>query len=166
MDAHQVYRAGEIISQNVQGHFGSDARQVFIRKCVAPIRALIVPNGCSTVSRRVRMAWGFSSNRFCTASMRCSCSHRVIRRSLPVVHLCLSVHYHAIMEDGTDTAAINVFTRRDGTIRHFWGAETGSVPPDPGEDPTTAPDLMPLWNVLDLTPEGRGADWYPKITYY
>lgn len=77
-----------------------------------------------------------------------------------------SKDYHAIMEDGTDTAAINVFTRRDGTIRHFWGAETGSVPPDPGEDPTTAPDLMPLWNVLDLTPEGRGADWYPKITYY
>jgi hypothetical protein len=25
---------------------------VFIRKCVAPIRALIVPKGCSTVSRR------------------------------------------------------------------------------------------------------------------
>jgi predicted dithiol-disulfide oxidoreductase (DUF899 family) len=76
-----------------------------------------------------------------------------------------SQDYHAIMDDGIDTAAINVFTRRDGTIRHFWGAETGTVPADPGEDPTTAPDLMPLWNVLDLTPEGRGADWYPKITY-
>jgi predicted dithiol-disulfide oxidoreductase (DUF899 family) len=76
-----------------------------------------------------------------------------------------SKDYHAIMDDGTDTAAINVFTRRDGMIRHFWGAETGTVPADPGQDPTTAPDLMPLWNVLDLTPEGRGADWYPKITY-
>lgn len=76
-----------------------------------------------------------------------------------------SQDYHAIMTDGTDTAAINLFTRRDGTIRHFWGAETGTVPADPGEDPTTAPDLMPLWNVLDLTPEGRGTDWYPKITY-
>lgn len=76
-----------------------------------------------------------------------------------------SKDYHAIMKDGTDTAAINVFTRRGGKIRHFWGAETGTVPADPGEDPTTAPDLMPLWNVLDLTPEGRGADWYPKIIY-
>jgi hypothetical protein len=28
----------------------------FIRKCVAPIRILSVPNGCSTVSRRWRMA--------------------------------------------------------------------------------------------------------------
>jgi predicted dithiol-disulfide oxidoreductase (DUF899 family) len=76
-----------------------------------------------------------------------------------------SQDYHAIMEDGVDTAAMNVFTRQGGVIRHFWAAETGSVPPDPGEDPTTAPDLMPLWNVLDLTPGGRGADWYPKITY-
>ena len=76
-----------------------------------------------------------------------------------------SQDYHAIMEDGTDTAAINVFTRRDGAIRHFWGAESGFVPADPGEDPTTAPDLMPLWNVLDLTPEGRGTDWYPKLAY-
>jgi predicted dithiol-disulfide oxidoreductase (DUF899 family) len=76
-----------------------------------------------------------------------------------------SQDYHAIMDDGTDTAAINVFTRRDGVIRHFWGAETGNVAADPGEDPTTAPDLMPLWNVLDLTPEGRGTDWYPKIAY-
>ncbi len=23
--------------------------------------------------------------------------------------------------------------------------------------------LWPLWNVLDLTPEGRGKDWYPKL---
>ena len=76
-----------------------------------------------------------------------------------------SQDYHAIMDDGTDTAAINVFTRRDGTIRHFWSVETGTVPADPGEDPTTAPDLMPLWNVLDLTPEGRGTDWYPKLSY-
>jgi predicted dithiol-disulfide oxidoreductase (DUF899 family) len=76
-----------------------------------------------------------------------------------------SQDYHAIMEDGTDSAAINVFTRKDGTVRHFWGAETGFVPADPGEDPTTAPDLMPLWNVLDLTPGGRGTNWYPSITY-
>jgi predicted dithiol-disulfide oxidoreductase (DUF899 family) len=73
--------------------------------------------------------------------------------------------YHAIMDDGIDTAAINVFTRHDGIIRHFWGAETGFVPADPGVDSTTAPDLMPLWNVLDLTPDGRGTDWYPSITY-
>ena len=73
--------------------------------------------------------------------------------------------YHAIMDDGTDTAAINVFTRKDSVIRHFWGAELGFESADPGKDPTTEPDLMVLWNVLDLTPGGRGTDWYPSITY-
>ena len=31
--------------------------------------------------------------------------------------------------------------------------------------PRGAPDLAPLWNVLDTTPEGRGTDWYPKLNY-
>lgn len=57
----------------------------------------------------------------------------------------------------------NVFTRRDGTIRHFWGGEM--IAADPGEDPRGAPGLMPLWTVLDTTPEGRGADWYPRLDY-
>jgi len=24
---------------------------------------------------------------------------------------------------------------------------------------------MPLWTLLDCTPEGRGTDWYPKLDY-
>ena len=36
---------------------------------------------------------------------------------------------------------------------------------DPGQDPRGAPDLDPLWTVLDLTPSGRGKDWYPKLEY-
>jgi predicted dithiol-disulfide oxidoreductase (DUF899 family) len=36
---------------------------------------------------------------------------------------------------------------------------------DPGQDPRGAPDLDPLWLMLDLTPEGRGTDWYPKLDY-
>ena len=64
-----------------------------------------------------------------------------------------------------DVPAFNVFTRRDGTIRHFWSGEMGSETADPGEDPRGAPDLMPLWIILDSTPEGRGTDWYPKLDY-
>jgi hypothetical protein len=48
----------------------------------------LVPNGCSTVHLRVRMRLGLSSIRKYIASIRCSCSQRVIRRSLPVVHRC------------------------------------------------------------------------------
>jgi predicted dithiol-disulfide oxidoreductase (DUF899 family) len=36
---------------------------------------------------------------------------------------------------------------------------------DPGQDPRGAPDLDPLWLMLDLTPEGRGTHWYPKLDY-
>ena len=72
--------------------------------------------------------------------------------------------YHALSRSGDD-AAINVFTRRDGTIRHFWSGEMSGEMSDPGQDPRGAPDLMPLWTVLDMTPEGRGTDWYPKLSY-
>lgn len=64
-----------------------------------------------------------------------------------------------------DVPAYNVFTRRDGTVRHFWGGEMGGGTADPGQDPRGAPDLDPLWTMLDTTPEGRGADWYPKLEY-
>ena len=36
---------------------------------------------------------------------------------------------------------------------------------DPGEDPRQAPDIASLWSILDLTPGGRGTDWYPKLSY-
>ena len=61
--------------------------------------------------------------------------------------------------------AYNVFSRRDGTIRHFWAPEGGSEIADPGQDPHMAPDLNPLWTILDTTPGGRGADWYPSLRY-
>ena len=73
--------------------------------------------------------------------------------------------YHALAPDGGDIPGFNVFTRRDGTIRHFWSGEMGSVTADPGQDPRGAPDLMPIWTILDATPEGRAADWYPKLEY-
>lgn len=62
-----------------------------------------------------------------------------------------------------DMPALNVFTRRDGLIRHFWSIEMGPSTADPGQDPRGAPDIDPLWTILDFTPEGRGLDWYPKL---
>jgi predicted dithiol-disulfide oxidoreductase (DUF899 family) len=73
--------------------------------------------------------------------------------------------YHAIAPDGSDIPGFNVFTRRDGTIRHFWSGEMGFDQADPGQDPRGAPDLMPIWTILDSVPEGRGKDWYPKLDY-
>ncbi|NIJ39078.1 putative dithiol-disulfide oxidoreductase (DUF899 family) [Sphingopyxis panaciterrae] len=64
-----------------------------------------------------------------------------------------------------DMAGYSVFTRKGGTIRHFWSVEGGPDIADPGQDPHGAPDPNPLWNLLDLTPEGRGTDWYPSLSY-
>src|ERR1700730_2214512 len=70
-----------------------------------------------------------------------------------------------VSADDADIPAFNVFTRRDGTIRHFGSGEMGIETVDPGQDPRGAPDLMPIWTILDSTPEGRGTDWYPKLSY-
>ena len=64
-----------------------------------------------------------------------------------------------------DSPGYNVFTRRDGTIRHFWSGEMGPSTADPGQDPRGAPDIDPLWTILDTTPEGRGKNWYPRLSY-
>jgi predicted dithiol-disulfide oxidoreductase (DUF899 family) len=73
--------------------------------------------------------------------------------------------YRALLPDGTDTAALNVFLKRDGRIFHFWGGEMDGGTADPGQDPRGAPDLAPLWNILDLTPRGRDPHWYPALGY-
>lgn len=73
--------------------------------------------------------------------------------------------YGAVGDDGGDIPQLLVFTRRDGTVRLFWAGEMGDASADPGQDPRGAPDLMPLWTILDSTPEGRGSDWYPSLDY-
>lgn len=71
---------------------------------------------------------------------------------------------HALTDDG-EGAAVTVWTRDGDTARLFWAAEGGAETADPGFDPHLAPDPTPLWTILDWTPEGRGADWYPKLDY-
>lgn len=73
--------------------------------------------------------------------------------------------YYGVSPDGGDIPAFNIFTRRDGTIRHFWAGEMTGETADPGQDPRGAPEMAPLWNVLDLTPEGRDPKWYPELRY-
>jgi predicted dithiol-disulfide oxidoreductase (DUF899 family) len=73
--------------------------------------------------------------------------------------------YRGLGPDGAEWAALNVFVKRDGRVFHFWGGELGGETADPGQDPRSAPDLAPLWNVLDMTPRGRAPDWYPRLDY-
>ncbi|MBA3895890.1 MAG: DUF899 family protein [Sphingomonadaceae bacterium] len=72
--------------------------------------------------------------------------------------------YRGLAPDGSEWPALDVWVKDGATVRHFWAGESGGTQ-DPGQDPHGAPDPTPLWNILDLTPEGRGADWYPKLEY-
>lgn len=72
--------------------------------------------------------------------------------------------YRGLAPDGSEWPALDVWVKRDGQVRHFWGAELGGTA-DPDQDARGAPDPTPLWNILDLTPAGRGSDWYPKLDY-
>jgi predicted dithiol-disulfide oxidoreductase (DUF899 family) len=67
--------------------------------------------------------------------------------------------------DGNEYPALVVFKRDGDTVRLFWASEMTKDMADPGQDPRDAPDIAALWSVLDLTPEGRGTDWYPKLQY-
>jgi predicted dithiol-disulfide oxidoreductase (DUF899 family) len=70
-----------------------------------------------------------------------------------------------VTPEDADVPGFSVFSRRDASIRHFYSCEMSGAMADPGQDPRGAPDLDPLWLMLDLTPEGRGTDWYPKLDY-
>jgi predicted dithiol-disulfide oxidoreductase (DUF899 family) len=67
--------------------------------------------------------------------------------------------------DGGERPALIVFERDRDTVRLFWASEMTMEMADPGQDPRGAPDIAALWSVLDLTPEGRGTNWYPKLNY-
>ena len=58
----------------------------------------------------------------------------------------------------------NVFVRGKGGIRHFWASEL-LFHPYPSGNSRHVDALWPLWNVLDLTPEGRGENWYLSLDY-
>ena len=67
--------------------------------------------------------------------------------------------------DGAESPALVVYQREGHQVRLFWASQMRLDMADPGQDPRDAPDIASLWSVLDLTPEGRGADWYPKLKY-
>jgi predicted dithiol-disulfide oxidoreductase (DUF899 family) len=72
--------------------------------------------------------------------------------------------YLAETPEGAQRPMLNVFHRDGETIRHFWGSELFYAPWDPGQDPRHVGTIEPLWNLFDLTPEGR-PEWDEQLTY-
>jgi predicted dithiol-disulfide oxidoreductase (DUF899 family) len=76
-----------------------------------------------------------------------------------------NVDYHAERPDGAQRPLAHVFVRRDGAIHHTFTTELAFVESEPGQNPRHVDSFWPLWNVFDLTPEGRGTEWQPRLDY-
>ena len=64
--------------------------------------------------------------------------------------------------EGHQDSTISVFTRdTDGTLRHFYSAHPW-LGPDVKE--RGIDELTPIWNFMDLTPQGRGT-FYASLAY-
>jgi predicted dithiol-disulfide oxidoreductase (DUF899 family) len=72
--------------------------------------------------------------------------------------------YLAETPEGHQRPMLNVFHREGDAIRHFWGSELFYAPADPGQDPRHVGTIEPLWNLFDLTREGR-PDWDEQLSY-
>jgi predicted dithiol-disulfide oxidoreductase (DUF899 family) len=89
-------------------------------------------------------------------------------RRLPVLSSAgntFSRDYLGESADGSQLPMLNVFNRDGETIRHFWGSELFFAPAEPDQDPRHVGSIEPLWNLFDLTREGRTADWEEQLSY-
>ena len=74
--------------------------------------------------------------------------------------------YHAETPEGEQNPILNVFTRDGNAFHHRWATELMFAPRDEGEEPRHVDLIWPIWNVLDMTPGGRGNDSnFPALHY-
>jgi predicted dithiol-disulfide oxidoreductase (DUF899 family) len=73
--------------------------------------------------------------------------------------------YGSETPEGYSLPLMTVFQRTGEGIRLCWASELMFAPTDPGQDSRHNGTLDLLWNLMDLTPEGRPADWHEQIEY-
>jgi len=62
---------------------------------------------------------------------------------------------NAIFDDGQLAPVTTVFQKTPEGIHIFWASEMMFAGSDPGQDPRQQGTIEPLWNMMDLMPEGR-----------
>jgi predicted dithiol-disulfide oxidoreductase (DUF899 family) len=68
-------------------------------------------------------------------------------------------------ERGAQLPALNVFAKDRRGVRHVYNTELLYAKSKSGQDARHIDMIWPLWNLFDFTPDGRGEDWYPRLTY-
>ena len=74
--------------------------------------------------------------------------------------------YHAETPEGEQMPILNVFVRDGDQFRHAWSSELMYAPRDEGLEARHVDSIWPIWNVLDVTPAGRGNEPnFPALSY-
>lgn len=74
-----------------------------------------------------------------------------------------NIDYYGEDQQGNQWPMCHVFIKKPDGVYHFHSSELFFVAEE-NIDRRHVDLLWPLWNYLDLTPQGRG-DWYPKLVY-
>jgi predicted dithiol-disulfide oxidoreductase (DUF899 family) len=74
--------------------------------------------------------------------------------------------YNAETQKGEQMPILSAFVRDGDQFRHTWSSELMYAPRDEGLDARHVDSIWPIWNVLDVTPGGRGNESnFPSLTY-
>jgi predicted dithiol-disulfide oxidoreductase (DUF899 family) len=87
-------------------------------------------------------------------------------RLLSSQHNGYNLDYQAETPEAGQRPILNVFRRMGDRVHHTWATELMSAPREEGMDPRHVDLIWPIWNVLDMTPEGReGGPNFPSLSY-
>lgn len=73
--------------------------------------------------------------------------------------------YQGENEKKEQMPALNVFRKTDEGIFHFYCTELLFIPSEKGQEARHVDMIWPIWNMFDMTPEGRGETWHPRHSY-
>src|SRR5438067_1066408 len=74
--------------------------------------------------------------------------------------------YRAETPEGEQMPILNAYVRDGGQFRDTWASELMYGPRAEGMEPRHVDSIWPIWNVLDVTAEGRGSEPnFPSLRY-
>jgi predicted dithiol-disulfide oxidoreductase (DUF899 family) len=74
--------------------------------------------------------------------------------------------YQGESPEGEQIPMLNVFVRDGDQFRHSWSTELMFASRAEGEEARHVDSIWPIWNVLDMTPDGRGTGSdFPALRY-
>ncbi len=74
--------------------------------------------------------------------------------------------YHAETPEGEQMPMLNVFARDGDQFCHTWASELMYAPREEGIEARHVDSIWPIWNVMDVTPEGRTNEPnFPSLRY-